>query len=394
MRSTRAESAPLLAGLALGLTLAATAVAAFPAQRGAAISAAVLLWEGGGCHASWCESGWYSSPAVADLDGNGTPEVIASAYSIVALTGATGNLLWRVASGHDRTEPAASNVGRTWPGIGLTDVDGDGALEIVTAHSGGWVSVYDASGYFESGWPRQPAGSELRGLAIGDVDGDGTAEILVSAAIGSTTNSWLLEHTGATRQGWPQLAQSGVGKGYAWGVYNDNAAIADLDGDSDLELLIPSDVHYIAAYQPNGTPLAASTHFGDKKWGEVGVWVSTVPEERGWGNCDGTPTESHRTNFASGASTVADLDADGTKEVVVTGHTYDCTGVYTNLYNGVYVLNSDRTRYQSAAGNWSQVPTSLGAPLSEDYNVIENIQPNPVVADLDGDGEREILYPD
>jgi len=30
--------------------------------------------------------------------------------------------------------------------------------------------------------------------------------------------------------------------------------------------------------------------------------------------------------------------------------------------------------------------------LTEDYNVIENNQPNPVAADLDGDGYKEILY--
>ena len=102
----------------------------------------VLKWENAGCHSSWCETGWYSSPAVADLDGDGAPEVIASAYSVVVLSGATGALQWRVASGHDRTEPQADNVGRTWPGIVVADVDGDGQLEIVTAHSGGWVSVY------------------------------------------------------------------------------------------------------------------------------------------------------------------------------------------------------------------------------------------------------------
>ena len=32
-------------------------------------------------------------------------------------------------------------------------------------------------------------------------------------------------------------------------------------------------------------------------------------------------------------------------------------------------------------------------PLAEDYNVIESACPTPVVADLDGDGRKEILYP-
>ena len=33
-----------------------------------------------------------------------------------------------------------------------------------------------------------------------------------------------------------------------------------------------------------------------------------------------------------------------------------------------------------------------GAPLSQDYNVIESNEPNPVAADLDGDGALELLY--
>ena len=52
-----------------------------------AIQAPVLKWQRGGCYSSWCETGWYSSPAVSDLDGDGAPEVIGSAYSIFILDG-------------------------------------------------------------------------------------------------------------------------------------------------------------------------------------------------------------------------------------------------------------------------------------------------------------------
>lgn len=102
----------------------------------ASLSPPILKWKHGGCYSSWCETGWYSSPAVADLDGDGSPEVIGSAYSIVVLDGVTGELKWRVKSGHDRSEEQDSvdNVGRTWPGIAVADVDGDTDLEIVTAH--------------------------------------------------------------------------------------------------------------------------------------------------------------------------------------------------------------------------------------------------------------------
>jgi len=105
-----------------------------------AVMAPVLKWQYGGCYASWCETGWYSSPAVADLDGDGKKEIIASAYSIAVLDGQTGNLEWRVGPGRDRSE-GSSYDHRTWPGIEVTHVDGDGHLEIITAHSGGYVSV-------------------------------------------------------------------------------------------------------------------------------------------------------------------------------------------------------------------------------------------------------------
>jgi uncharacterized repeat protein (TIGR01451 family) len=357
-----------------------------------AIQAPVLKWQRGGCYASWCETGWYSSPAVADLDGDGSVEVIGSAYSIVVLDGATGNLEWRVKSGHDRTEPDADNVGRTWPGIVVADVDGNDDLEIVTAHSGGYVSVYTHEGYFEPGWPKQPTDRELRGLAAYDLDGDATLEIIVTGAVYDKVNTWIYEHDGTLRVGWPQLDDD---SGYAYGVFNDNAAIGDLDGDSVGEIVVPSDVHYICAYEPNGDQIPAHSMYGGKGWGKVGVWESLDTELRGWGTCDSSDgrAERYRTNFAHGPSVIADVNGDGLAEVVVTGNVYDCAvGHPPGKYNGVYVFNADRSRFNADGYDWRSVPVDTGAPLSEDYNVIENNQPNPVVADLDGDGTLEILY--
>ena len=373
---------------AAGLGLAA---ALAPAAALATVAAPVLKWQHGGCYASWCETGWYSSPAVADLDGDGVPDVVSSAYSIVALNGATGALEWRVASGHDRSEPGASSVGRTWPGIVIADVDHDGAPEIVTAHGGGWLSVYGPGGYFRSGWPRQPVTQELRGLAVGDLDGDRLLEIVASAARGSATNTWVFEPGGTVRSGWPQVNGGG---GYAWGVYNDNVAIANLDGGTTSEVIVPSDVHYICAYHSHGGHLPADPVYGTANWGEVGVWESYATELRGWGMCNGTRSESYRTNFADGPATVADLDDDGTPEVVATGRTYDCTGGETTRYTGVYVFQADRGRFVTPSYDWRSTPVDLGAPLSLDYNVIESASYNPVVADLDGDGEKEILFSD
>ena len=357
------------------------------------IQAPVLKWQHGGCYSSWCETGWYSSPAVADLDGDGAAEIIGSAYSIVALDGDTGAVEWKINSGYDRSKVhnPNDNVGRTWPGIVIADIDGDGQLEIATAHGGGYVAVYDAQGYFESGWPKQPSGNELRGLAVYDLDADGSMEVIVNAAVGSKTNTWVYEHNGVLRAGWPQLNND---TGYAAGIYNDNAAVGDLDGDGAGEIVVPSDVHYVCAYEANGVQIPANSMYGAKDWGKVGVWESLATEIQGWGTCassDGRE-ERYRPNFAHGPSTIADVNGDGSNEVVVVGNVYDCIPGYPSKYNGPYIFNIDRSRFNDGTYNWESAPIDTGAPLSENYNEIENNQPNPVVADLDGDGNLEIIF--
>ena len=357
-----------------------------------AVQPPVLKWQRGGCYSSWCETGWYSSPAVADLDGDGTPEVIGSAYSIFVLNGNSGALEWQVASGYDRSSPGASSVGRTWSGIVLADLDGNGDLEIVTAHSGGYVSVYNQQGYFEAGWPKRPTTSELRGLSVSDLDNDGSLEIIVTAAIGNQKNAWVLEHTGATRLGWPQLSND---SGYSWGVYNANASAGDLDGDGVNEIVIPSDVHYVSAYEANGAQMPANSMYGaNKAWGKVGVWESLAIELRGWGTCtDGDPRpERYRPNFADGASLIADMNRDGINEAVVIGNVYDCISGYPSKYNGPFIFNADRSRFNASGFDWSSTPVDTGTPLSQDYNVIESNEPNPVAADLDGNGTLELLF--
>jgi len=345
----------------------------------AAVQAPVLKWQRGGCYASWCETGWYSSPAVADLDGDGTAEVIAATYSVFVLNGEDGTVQWSI-------DPPG---GRAWPGVVVADLEGDGALEIVTAHGSGYLHVFTHT--LTYAWSRQPTNSELRGLSVEDLDGDGSLEIVVTAAIGSQTNTWVYDAAGTVRTGWPQLSGT---SGYAAGVYNDNAAVGDFDGDGLAEIVVPSDVHYICAYEPDGTHIAAGAVYGTKKWGAVGVWESLATELRGWGYCSGDRAERYRTNFADGVTVIRDLDGDGASEVAVTGKTYDCElgDPDGTKYMGLFLFHPDRSRFQAGAYDWQTVPVDTGAPLSYDYNVIESVAPNPAVADLDGDSEKEIVY--
>jgi hypothetical protein len=347
--------------------------------------APVLKWQRGGCYSSWCETGWYSSPAVADLESDGSKEVIGAAYSVMVLDGASGALERRLGN--------TSN--RQWPSLVVADLEPNGDLEIVTAHSNGLLYVYDHLGNLV--WSRQPTpGSELRSLAVANVDATPDLEIIVAAT--RSDNQWFVyEHDGNVRGGWPQHSPDSDTNGYTAGAYNENVAAGNVDGDPALEIIGPNDTHYTAAFNDDGSPLRASSIYGllpgniNKPWARVGVHVSHQVDLNGFANCG----SEHRPNFAHSAPTIADVNGDGVREIVIVGNVYNCgTSPYTDLYEMPFIFRGDRTRWSGNGYDWTAIPVpdSAAAPLSEDYNVIENAMPNPVVADLDNDGFKEILY--
>ncbi|MCI0521557.1 MAG: FG-GAP-like repeat-containing protein [Chloroflexi bacterium] len=359
---------------------------AAPAGGAAAVQAPALKWQRGGCYSSWCETGWYSSPAAADLDGDGDVEVIGAAYSVVILDGASGALVRRM-------DPDA---GRQWPSLALADLENDGDLEFVTAHGDGSLFVWNHLG--DPVWSRQPIpGAELRSLGLYDLDADGNLEIL-TAATRSYDQWYVYEHNGDPRAGeWPQHSPDSDANGYTAGCYNQNLAAGDLDGDGRAEIVGPNDTHYLAAFQDDGAQVRANAMYGAnpdgtlKVWSRVGVHVDHAVDLIGYADCG----SEHRPNFAHSAPIIVDVNDDGVQEAVVVGNVYNCAGDYTSLYEIPYILNGDRTRWSGDGFDWTVLPTPDGdaAPLSEEWWVIENSHPNPAAADLDGDGNLEIIYP-
>jgi hypothetical protein len=348
------------------------------------VQAPALKWQQGGCFSSWCQTGWYSSPAVANIDGDPQAEILAGSYDLIALDGLSGALEWR-----------AENNNRVWPGVALADLTGDGSLEIIVGRSGDELTVYDTQG--NPLWTRHPFGlGEIRSLAVADVDNDHAYEIIVGrAGSGSTKQISVYEPDGAVRSGWP--ARRDGEPGYGWGMYNQNVAAGDLFNNGYQEIIGPTDTHYITALDRDGNQLAANAMFnvtnpnGPKVWSQVGVHVDQAVDLRGYANCG----VEHRPNFADSAPVIADLDGNGTPEIIVVGNVYNCgTNPYTSLYQMPFIFNADRSRWSGSGFDWTVIPVPDGSagPISENYNVIETAEPNPAIADLDGDGQQEILY--
>lgn len=348
---------------------------------GGSIPAPVLKWQKGGCFSSWCETGWYASPAVADIDNDGQQEILWGAYDLVALNGNNGNVEWRAESGS-----------RLWPGIAIADLTGNGDLEIIVGRGGDSLTVYNHQGDIE--WQRNPfGGGEIRTLAVTDLDNDGQLEIIVGRASGGATKQVnVYNANGSVRPGWP--ARRDGEPGYGWGMYNENIAIADMDGDGDKEIFAPTDTHYITALDDDGNQLPVNAVYTNRDyWAEVGVHVDHVADVRGYANC-GT---EHRPNFANAAPTISDVNGDGVMELIVVGDVYNCAigDPDGDLYYLPWIFKLDRTRWSGNGYNWTTIPNPSpnSGPLSQDYNVIENSVTNAVVVDLDDDGLKEIIYP-
>ncbi|MCM1441007.1 MAG: FG-GAP-like repeat-containing protein [Roseburia sp.] len=395
--------------------------------------------DGGRYPLAWCEDAYHASPVVVDIDNDGALEILAASYSVVCLDAATGAVEWRFPVGKDRsfTTDGTGLTMRTWPDLYVGDVDNDGYTEIVAGHgssTGGMVAVYDCNGYYEPGWPKSlPA--EVCSIEVADLDGDGTMEIAAGISIPDGTNVYVFEHDGTLRAGWPQLSDANSGAktralesdaispslGFAWGIFNDNIAIGDIDGDDVPEIVVPSDVAQIAAYKPDGTQVRTALHSASALsagvtdaavWARVGVFSNAQYEAQvhngGFGrvydslgnsiNVASLPLYERLTaHFTHSKAVIDDLDGNGTNEVVIVGNIHDRKDIMAQgstlagLYQELFIFNGDHTRFND---DWAVEPTVKDGPLSENWNTIGVSTPDPVCVDLDGDGQKEILYAD
>ncbi len=328
------------------------------------------------------------SPTVADLDGDGSPEILAANdQNKVFIWNANGTLR----SGWPK------NLAGFSTNIAVDDLTGDGQKEIIISTNGS-MRVCDTNGVMLPGWPLSI--QALNGPpAIGDVDGDGQKEIVV-ATLNGPTNLYIIKANGVVMPNWPkainpQLAPNFIARSYP--------ALGDLDGDGTMECVIGSANGLVYAFRANGsnipgwpqaTKAAAvnSPAIGDIDGDgvpEVVAGNDRIIENGASANylyawhANGTilpnwPVKYDRqitgSSFGYGAPALADLDQDGRADIIVTSDTN------ANSFSPLNAYKFDG----------SKVP-GFPKPTLEMGAFSTNTA---AVADLDGDGFMEMVWID
>ncbi|MFV8756719.1 FG-GAP repeat domain-containing protein [Nannocystaceae bacterium ST9] len=258
----------------------------------------------------WHE-GWLGSPAVADLDGDGTMEIVAARESLVLVWSPEGTLLWE----YD------TSVGRIWASPVVADLRADlPGLEVAVAARDS-IHLIDASGQVVPGFPISWE-DELRSLAVGDLDGDGELELVVTPGHGGPTDVIAAFHVdGSPVAGFPPNAAGTSGcdlddKCYLAGCYDQNLALGDLDGDGRADIVAPHDNAYASIHRSTGEAFDAAPGFAALKSPGVRYMHVFAEAQQGYAEDEETALQAHFTNTAPA---IADLDEDGQYEVVMLG---------------------------------------------------------------------------
>lgn len=338
-----------------------------------------------------------------DLDADGTPEIIASAFGG---SGTIWYVLKRTAEGDYeqlwRSKFYAAGVVK----LLLAELTGDGRDDVVVAQPGGTIEIYSGPSLQLAGTVN--AASGLTAMAVADLEGDGAKEIVVSdgagiyvysaqggalkwssatgggasLAVGNVDGDAALEIV-TTTYGGQGYVVDGIARSISWQYYNgfgSKVELGDVDGDGMQEIVgsgswgkitvfdadrktpvweivTAQDIgsHVVTDVDGDGVPEIV---YGDGQWGKLHAIDARTRQEK-W-------AVDNPEHGVSGIALV-DVDRDGTRELLWGA------GGSSSGADYLFIVNP-----QTGTEKWRSV--HVDGPLS------------PVaVGDVDDDGEDEVL---
>ena len=236
-----------------------------------------------------------SSPIVADLNNDGNNEVYFGSddFNFYGLSD-EGELL-------PAYPYSTSNQVRSGAAVG--DVDGDGELEIIFGSKDRKVYILSPNGALE--YQFQQSGYIMSAPALADMDGDGDLEIIFNTFDGAGGKIFAIHHNGVVVTGfpvnvgeimmvspavqdlegdgivdivsttwgnniWAVDASGNVKSGFPYSTadkFNCPPSIADLDGDGDMEIIAGDDDGFLYLLHHDGSEMGVHSFGGDIRGG-------------------------------------------------------------------------------------------------------------------------------
>ena len=219
------------------------------------------------------------SVAVANVSGDGTLEIVAGTSNNAAAGGGfdedTRNLYaWHAGGSLLPGYPTWYRNAGIWGLVGAADVTGDGYANLITGRDHIYLHVYGATGQQLPNWPVRtylyPDKTEWgtdpyveftrNAPSMGDLNGDGSVEIVIVGKVrdpllgGATVNSavMVMLPDGRRAPGWSTPPMGGGAPVSDSFSPNQAPALADIDADSRLEIVVALTDGTVRAYRAGG----------------------------------------------------------------------------------------------------------------------------------------------
>ncbi|HEX7183698.1 MAG TPA: S8 family serine peptidase [Thermoanaerobaculia bacterium] len=286
-----------------------------------------------------------SRPVLTDLDGDGKLDiVVANTNETLELHAFHGNGTSLPGFPLSLGIPTEQPVPYFQPAA--ADINADGWPEIIAGNESCQTFAVSRTGQILPGWPVQPAGQLFYcgPPSLSDLDGDGAAEIVLGAFDNAIPGAalFVLNGQGQILPGWPRNWR-GDFSFYGAGA----AALADVDGDGARELIVDGDGAFERSFALRGFDLHGGVVPGfPKPTVKIGSYPSNTPA-------------------------VLDLDADGRLEMAWIN--FDAQIFVWNLDAPARTSALDWPMFRHDAGHTGAVPSSLCAladPQPLDFHTV------------------------